>query len=135
MYRFYVARMDVYLDPPVKEYELIVLADAKTEEVAAYVWGSYWTFPPSASFERILQGRQAKSNKDALDQLKVLAKLITQTNNDEIGKGISERGRVKVELLRGEGVFRILELKIDKNLRLGRLSITGVDGKKQRYFV
>ena len=135
MYRCYVAKMEVYLDPPAKEYDLIVLADAKTEEIAAYIWGSYWTLPPSASFERVLQGHQARSKEDALNQLKVLAQLIAHTSNDEVGKGISERGRLKVELLRGEGVFRLLEVKIDKNLRLGRLSITGVDGKKPRYFV
>lgn len=135
MYRFYVAKMEVYLDPPAKEYDLIVLANAKTEEVAAYIWGAYWTLPPSASFERILQGHQARSKDDALKQLKILAQLIAHTNNDEVGKAISERGRLKVELLRGEGVFRILEVKIDKTLRLGRLSIRGVDGKKPRYFV
>ena len=135
MYRFYVAKMEVSLDPHAKEYDLILLADAKTREIAAYVWGSYWTFPPSASFEHILQGHQARSKDDALNQLKTLAQLIAHTNHDEVGKGISERGRLKVELLRGEGVFRILEVKIDKTLRLGRLYITGVDGKKPRYFV
>lgn len=135
MYRFYVAKMDVYLDPPAKEYDLIVLADAKTEEIAAYIWGTYWTLPPSTSFERILEGHQARSKEDALNQLKVLAQLIAYTNNDKVGKGISERGRLKVELLRGDGVFRILEVKTDKTLRLGRLSITGIDGKKPRYFV
>jgi hypothetical protein len=135
MYRFYVAKMEVYLDPPAKEYDLIVVANAKTGEASAYVWSSYFTFPPSASFARILQGHQAKSKEAALEQLKVLAKLIAQTNNDEVGKGKSERGAVKVELLRGDGVFRILELKIDKDLRLGRLSIMAIDGKRQRYFI
>jgi len=135
MYRFYVAKMEVYLDPPAKEYDLIVLADAKTEEIAAYIWASYWTLPPSVSFERIFQGHQARSKEDALNQLKVLAQLIAHTNNDKVGKGIKEKRRLKVELLRGDGVFRILEVKIDKTLRLGHLSITRIDGKKPRYFV
>ncbi|HEX3251927.1 MAG TPA: hypothetical protein VHS05_21000 [Pyrinomonadaceae bacterium] len=134
-YRFYIAKMEVYIDPPPKEYDLIVLADAKTEEIAAYVWGSYWTLPPSASFEHILQGQQAKSKEEALNQVKLLAELIVHTNNDKVGKAITEKRKLKVELLRGDGVFRILEIKIDKELRLGRLSITGIDGKKPRYFV
>jgi hypothetical protein len=125
----------VYLDPPAKEYELILIADADTAEVTAFVWGSYWTLPPSISFARILKGHQARSKEDALNQLKSLAKLIAHTNNDEVGKAISKNEKLKVELLRGEGVFRILEVKIDKHLRLGRLSITGPDGKKPRFFV
>jgi hypothetical protein len=134
-YSFHIAKMEVYLDPPAKEYDLILIADAETAEVAAFVWGSYWTLPPSISFDQILKGHQAKSKEDALNQVKSLAKLIADTNHDEVGKVISEKGKLKVELLRGNGVFRILEVKIDKHLRLGRLTITGPDGKKPRYFV
>ena len=135
MYRFYVAKMEVYLHLPSREYNLIVLEDAKNEGVAAYIWSSYWTLPPSASFERILQGHQAKSKEEALNQVRVLAQLIAYLNNDGIGKVTNNGGKLKVELLRGDEVFRILELKINGKLQLGRLSITDVDGRKPRYFV
>jgi hypothetical protein len=134
-YKFYIPRMAVMIDPPSKKYDLIVITNAVTGEVKSFVWGHYWMIRPSASFELILRGHQARSEEDALNRVKTLAKLISYTNNDEVGKTVSEKGKLKVELLRGEGVFHILEIKIDKHLRLGRLSITGPDGKKPRYFV
>ena len=134
-YAFYVARMNVFLDLPVKEYDLILITDANSGTVQAYIWASYFTFPPSASLERILKGRQAKSKTDAVNQLRVLAELIAQQNKDEVGKSVIQKSTVLVELLRGDGVFRILKAEIDKAGRFGRLSIVGADGRKPRYLV
>ena len=134
-FRFYIAKMEVYLDPPAKEYDLILIADANTAQVASFVWGHYWTLPPSTSFERILKGHQARSKDDALNHVRALARLITYTSNDQVGKATARNGKIKIELVRGDGVFRVLTVQVDKRLRFGRLSITASNGKTPRYFV
>lgn len=134
-FTFHIAKMAVLIDPPQKNYDLILITNSQTGAVCGFIWGSYWTIPPSRSFGGLLNGYQTKSTNGGLDKIKSLAKLIAFTTDGEVGKATSKEGKLKVELLRGDGVFRILEIKIDKQLRLGRLSITGTDGKKPRYFV
>ena len=57
------------------------------------------------------------------------------TNNDKIGSAKIQNGKVKVEMIRGEGVFGILEVKIDKNFKFDRLTITEPNGEKLKHFV
>lgn len=134
-YRFHIAKMVVFIDLPPKKYDLILITNTATEEVEGFVWGNYWTLPPSVSFEGILKGHQAKSKEEAISKIKTLVMLLVHTSNDTVGNAKIHRGKVKVELIRGDGVFRILEVKIDKRLRFGRLAVTGPDGKRMRYFV
>jgi len=134
-FKFHVAKMSVLIDPPQKTYDLILITSANTGEVRAFVWGNFWMMPPSGSFGLLLKGYQAKSKDFALDKVKSLAKLIAYAANVEVGNAKAGHGKLKVELLRGEGVFGFLELKIDKHFRLGRLSITAPNGKTPRYFV
>src|ERR1041384_1712993 len=93
-YKFYIAKMEVYLDPPAKEYDLILIADANNAHVAAFVWGYYWTLPPSSSFDGILKRHQARSNVDALNQVRALARLISYASNDQVGKATARNGRL-----------------------------------------
>jgi hypothetical protein len=82
-----------------------------------------------------LKGHQAKSKDDAVTQVKTFAKLIVFANNDKIGNAKIEQGKVKVELMRGEGFSGILEVKLEKNLQFDRLTITEPNGMRLRYFV
>jgi hypothetical protein len=134
-YKFHIAKMSVLIDPPHTQYDLIVITSDDTDEVQAFVWGHYWMIPPSRSFDQLLKGHQAKAKEDALNKLKSLAKLIAYTASAEVGQATAKHGKLSVELLRGKEVFGFLELTINKHLRLGRLSISGPDGKRLRYFV
>jgi hypothetical protein len=134
-YKFHIAKMSVLIDPPQKSYDLILITSANSGEVQSFLWGQYWMMPPSSSFGQLLTGHQAKSTEDALNKVKSLAKLIAYTASAEVGQATAKHGKLNVELLRGKEVFGILELKIDKRLRLGRLAITGPNGKRLRYFV
>lgn len=134
-YKFYIAKMNVLIDAPSKTYDLILIADAVNAEVKGFIWGNYWTLRSSKSFEKVLKGYQAKSEDEAVSQVKTLAKLIAFTNNDKIGDARIQNEKVKVELMRGGSVFGILEVKINKNLQFDRLVITEPNGKKLRYFV
>jgi len=134
-HKFYIAKMQVLIDPPVLNYDLIVITNSSTAEVEGFVWGNYWTLRPSKSFQLLLKGHQAKSKDDAVTQVKTFAKLIGFVNNDKIGDAKIQNGKVKVELIRGKGVFSILEVEMNKCLQFDRLTITEPDGKKLKYFV
>lgn len=133
--RFYIAKMKVLIDPPYSSYDLILITNSITGEVEGFIWADYWVIRPSESFGRILKGHQAKSKDDAIVKLKIFARLVSFANGGRIGEAKIRNGRVKVELIRGEGVFGILEVKINKNLKFDRLTITEPNGKKLRYFV
>ena len=134
-YKFYIAKMTVLIDAPSKKYDLILVANAISGEVEGFIWGNYWTLRPSKSFEKVLKGHQTKSEDEAVSQVKTFAKLIAFTNSDKIGNARIQNRKVKVELRRGEGVFGVLEVKINKNLQFDCLIITEPNGKKLRYFV
>ncbi len=134
-YTFHIARMAVLIDPPQEKYDLMLISNSQTEEVCGFIWGHYWMIPPSKSFGMLLNGYQAKSKDAGLNKIRSLAKLIAYTSNGGVGRATAQAGRLKVQLLRGDGVFRILEVRIDKHLRLGRLSFTAPNGKTPRTFV
>lgn len=134
-YRFHIARMSVQIDPPITKYDLILVTSAHTGEVQGFVWGHYWMMPPSESFGQLLKGYQARTKDEALIKVNSFAKLIAYGASAEASQATVGQGKVKVKLLRGHGVFGILEVQIDKRLRLGRLLITGPNGKKLRFFV
>lgn len=132
--KFYIAKMNVLIDPPYKNYDLILITNAITAEVESFVWGNYWVIRPSNTFEKILKGHQAKSKDDAVNQVKTLAKLIVFANNDKIGDGKIQNGKVKIELIRGDGVFAILEVEVNKCFQFDRLTITEPNGDKLKFF-
>ena len=135
-YKFYIAKMLVAIDPPAREYDLILVVNTKSKEIKGHIWGEYALIHPSKSFKNILKGYQAKTTEDAIEKVKLVAKLIAFTsNNDKIGDAKVKNGKVQVELIRGEGVFGILEVEINKCLQFDRLFITEPNGKKLRYFV
>jgi threonine dehydrogenase-like Zn-dependent dehydrogenase len=72
---------------------------------------------------------------EALLHAKVLAGLITSLNDDRVGDIEMKNGEIKVELIRGRGVFGILNIKMTKKMRFNRVIITDPDGGKLRYFV
>jgi hypothetical protein len=134
-YKFYIARMTVLIDIPSVKYDLILFANAVSGGIKGFIWGHYRTLRPSKSFRLLLKGHQAKSKDDAVTQVKTFAKLIVFANNDKIGNAKIEQGKVKVELMRGEGFSGILEVKLEKNLQFDRLTITEPNGMRLRYFV
>jgi hypothetical protein len=134
-YKFYIAKMTVLIDAPSKKYDLVLIANTISGEIEGFVWGNYWTLRPSKSFQLLLKGHQAKSNDDAITQVKTFAKLLGFASNGKIGDSKIQNGKVKVELIRGEGVFGILEVEINKCLLFDRLTITEPNGKKLKYFV
>ena len=133
-YRFFIAKMEVLVDPPADEYDLILIANAKTAEIA-FVWGHYWTLPPSSQFPQILKGHQVNSVDEALRQVRALASLVTYVSNDRVGTTTAQKGKLTADLLKGDGVFRQLVVRVDNKFRFGRISITVPDGKEARYFV
>jgi hypothetical protein len=134
-YQFHIAKMSVLIDPPQKKYDLILITSANTGEVKSYLWGQYWMIPAATSFDQLLAGRRAKSKEDAINKVTSLAKLIAYAATAEVGEAKVKQGKLNVELLRGKEVFSILELKLDKQFKLGRLSIKGPNGKDLRHFV
>lgn len=133
--KFYIAKMNVLIDPPKRSHDLILVTNSITNEVEGFVWTDYWFIHPSDSFERILKGHQAKSKEDAVNHVKTFAKLIVFANNDNLGDARIQNGKVKVELIRGESIFSILEVEMNKCFEFGRLTITEPNGKKLKYFV
>jgi|GEM_PF-2982230 len=134
-YKFYIAKMTVLIDVPSKKYDLILIANTVSGEIEGFIWGNYWTLRPSKSFQLLLRGHQAKSNDDAITQVKTFAKLLSFASNGKIGDAKIQNGKVKVELIRGEGVFGILEVEMNKCLQFDRLTITEPNGEKLKYFV
>lgn len=134
-YKFYIVKMNVLIDPPIKKYDLILITDINTTEIKGFVWVDYWMLPPSKSFETIFKGHQAGSTQHAVNQIKAFAKLIVSANNDKIGDAKVQKGKVRVQLLRGEGVSGILEVQINEFLQFDNLTIIAPDGKKLRRFV
>lgn len=126
-YDFLIASLIVTLDFPPKKYDIILVADSATGEIVSYVWGDYWTLGPSKSFKWILRGQKAQTKDDAVNQVKSLARLLAYAANDyqnnEVGRVIVKSGRVWAELIRGGGVFRVIEAKVDKQFKFGALSI------------
>ncbi len=134
MCKFYIARMKVLIDPPSDTFDVKLITDAVTGTVLGYVWDVYWILQPSASFESILKGRQAKTRDEAVNTVRSLAKLIAYSSKSKVGAVKGQRGRMKVELLAGNKVFGILEVRINSQLKFDRVAITGPDGKRIRYF-
>ncbi len=135
-YKFSIAKMLVSIDIPARNYDLILVVDAKSKEIKGHIWAEYALIHPSKSFKNILKGHQVKSKDEAIKKVNSLAKLIAfASNNDKIGNAKVQNGKVKVELIRGEGVFGILEVEINKCLQFDRLTITEPNGKKLRHFV
>lgn len=134
-FKFYIAKMIVLIDAPPQKYDLILIANALSGEIDGFVWGNYWTLRPSKSFQLLLKGQQAKSNDDAIVTVKTFGKLIGFANNGKIGDSKIHNGKVKVELIRGEGVFSILEVEMNKCLQFERMTITEPNGEELKYFV
>lgn len=138
-FNFYIAKVIVLIDWPPAKYNLILIANAVSGEVKGFVWANYWMLSPSKSFQSLLEGLPAKSKDDAIAKMKTFAKLLVFANDDKKGDAIgnvkNKNRKIKVELIRGEGVLGIVEVEIDKCLRFGRLRITERDGRYFRYFV
>lgn len=134
-YRFYIAVMSVTIDPPARKYDLILVTDAGNTQMKGFIWGNYWTLRPSKSFPLLLKGNKASSKADAIAKIKTLAKLLTYVSNDKIGDSKIHGGKIKVELIRGEGVLGILEVGIRSDLTYEQMTITDSNGKRLKHFV
>jgi hypothetical protein len=133
-YEFYIAKMSVLIDPPIREYDLILFFDTKEDKVKGFIWGYFWTLPSSDSLSSLFITSLPSEKRQVLNQVISLAKLISFVNGDTIGKVKIENRKVKVELLRGEGVLAILEAKTDKCFRFEQLILTDSRGKKMKTF-
>lgn len=134
-HKFYIAEMSVMIDPPASKYDLILITDAGNTQMKGFIWGSYRTLRPSKSFPLLLKGYKAASEAEAIAKIKTFAKLITYVNKDKIGDSKIQGGKIKVELIRGEGVLGILEVEILSHLIYGQMTITDSNGKKLKHFV
>lgn len=134
-YKFYIAQINVLIDIPEMKYDLILITDKTTSQMKGFVWGNYWTIPPSKYLQKVFDAHRAKSKEDAIKQAQSLAKLIVFTNNDKIGETKFKNRKIKVEMIRGEGVQGVLNVSIDKNFRFQKLTISGPNGRSLRYFV
>lgn len=133
-YRFWIAKMSVLIDPPSKMYDLVIITDTNSGEIRGFVWADYWVLRPSKSFSELLGGSHVKSNEAAIRKVTALGRLIAFANNSRIGDSKFENRRAKVELIRGDGVFAILEAKLSRSFQVNRLTITQRDGSKLRHF-
>jgi len=119
--RFLVAKVRGSFDLPYDDYHLILIIDSKSNKVISFVWGEFWVLPPSQSFKHILKGHNAKSKENAINQVKLLAALITSSTNGKIGEATMQEGKVRVELIENNHSFATLEVKVDKHFRFGTL--------------
>jgi len=134
-YDFHIAKMNVYLDPPVKKFDLILISDSASKNVLGHIWGNFWTLPPSESFKSILKGLKSDSKNEAINKVKNLARLLVYPSNNSVGNITIKNKKIKAEIKSGSKVFRLLEIQITKELEFGNLSITDEKGNKVRYFV
>jgi hypothetical protein len=140
-YAFVMAKMIVTMDFPSKEQNLILVIDSLSGDVVGHVWGLYWSIRPSSSFQRLFDGIEATSGADVVEKMATLANLMVYAvdsryaSDDRVGKVAFEKGKVQAELLRGGGVFRVLQVQVNKKLRLGPLDVRLPNGKYPRYLV
>lgn len=134
-HRFYIAEMSVMIDPPASKYDLILITDTGNTQMKGFIWGNYWTLRPSKSFPLLLRGYKAASEAEAIAKIKTFAKLITYVNNDKIGDSKIRGKKIKVELIRGEGVLGILEVEMRNHLIYEQMTITDSRGKKLKHFL
>ena len=127
--------MKVLIDAPTKNYRLILISQRQTGRVLGFVWANYWMIRPSKSFTAVFHGQQAKSKDDAKAQLRSFANLLTSVTGDKLGKTIVNKRRVAVEMLRGAGVFAVLQLKLNRRNEFGNLTIVKPNGANLKYFV
>lgn len=134
-YHFFVATMEVLIDPPSSEYDLIVFYSLADDAVRGFIWADYWMLPPSKDFETAFVGTTVASHDELIEKAKALGELIVFPKGDKLGS-IKPNGRkVSVELRRGEGVHGRLTVSVDRSWSFQRLVITDGRGRKLRFFV
>lgn len=130
-YKFYIAKILVSIDIPARNYALII--DVNSEEIKGHLWAEYALI--HHRLREYLMALGLCQRKDAIERVESFAILIAFNNNDRIGYARIESGKAKVESIKEGGVFSILEVEIDRRLRLGRLISIQPNGKKIKYFI
>lgn len=123
---FYVARMSVLIDFPAKKYNLILVVDKSTSKVLGFVWGDYWMLPNSKNFSSILSNQKLMPNNKILKQVKSIALLIVSSSSNgigKVGKAYITKRNARIEMLRGEHVFAVFEVKYDKSFKILRTKL------------
>lgn len=129
-HRFSMAEMLSCGHLPCSPHKLIVITDAQSGEVVGFVRQLTWGHA-SKSFKYIFNAYQAKDRKEIEGKLGALVKLIALTHRaGNVGKSRIQKDTISVELLWGEGVWRIIEAKFDGRLRIKRVSL--IDGRNGR---
>lgn len=133
MHRFSIAEMLWCGHPPCSSRQLVVITDAQSGAVVGFMRDLTWGYA-SKSFKHIFNNYQAKDRKEIEDKLGALVKLIASTHEaGNIGRSRIQKNAVSVELLWGDSVWRIIEAKFDKKLRIKRMSI--IDGRNGRRLI
>jgi hypothetical protein len=105
---------------------LIVVANKDSGKVTSYAWDLAFS-GVSGSFRNILSFYRAKSKEDALLKVQVLSKLLVFVGEGKVGKVESKNGMISSELYysysEGDEPFRVLQVKLDKKFRFGRIAL------------
>ena len=133
--KFIIARVKISPDLPPSKQSITLIIDSDTNKVIAHIWGAYWALRASSTFKDILLRQKVASEEEAVKAVKSLAELFIYgveppiLLNDSVGKAYIQDKTVKVELVRGESAF-LLQVKLDKKIRFGKLYVTFPNGQK-----
>lgn len=130
-YEFRIALMDVIIDLPPKEYQLIVITKRHSSDVFGFVWQGMWALP-SESFEKLVYGEKIQSPDTPINMANAFAELLASTGPLTIGRTLVAESHVKVEILteNGNSVFRTVQLNFRRGDQLGTFIIRKQDGKR-----
>lgn len=130
-HEFRIALMDVIIDLPPKEYQLIVVTKRRSGDVFGFVWQGMWALP-SESFQKLVYGESLQSPDKAINMANAFAELLASTGPLAIGRTLVAENHVKVEILteNGNSVFRTVQLDVRRGDQLGKFIIRKQDGKR-----
>jgi hypothetical protein len=132
-HRFLLAEMRGCGHLPCRNSPLIVITDDRTREVVGFIRDLTWGYA-SKSFKYMFNNYQAKDKEEIKTKLEGLVKLIALTHEaGSVGESEIKKNSVSVELLWGDGVWRIIEAKFDGKLRIRRMSM--IDGRNGRRLI
>jgi hypothetical protein len=127
-YRFLIAKVLGIFHPPYKEYHMILVIDSKSNVVKSFVWGEFWMLPTASTFKNILKEHKVKSKEEAINHVKLLARLILYTIDGEVGDAAIQGETLRISLLTTKTKpISTLEVKVNKKFRFGVLYNRRID--------
>lgn len=110
---------------------MIIITDEHGREVLGFIRDMTRGYA-SKSFKYMFKDYQAKDKEEIKAKLMTLVKLLALTHEaGTVGQSRIKENSVSVDLLWGDGVWRIIEAKFDGKLRIRRMSIfDGRNGRK-----